>query len=142
MSLPAYAKSYLLKSPILCLLVFLRLSFHRLCFLTILEQNKNNDVSLLFTQNFEDVSSIKNHYAYVHRINSNNYFLKKLFEKNGSFCIKKCCRCDEILLNASHDKKHHFLNHYQQGGSSPIASKPVNKTILDRKLLKFAINFD
>ena len=58
--------------------------------------------------NFEDIARIKNHYISHHRINSNNYFLKILFEKSNIFYIKKCYRCDEILLNESHEKKDFF----------------------------------
>ena len=92
--------------------------------------------------NFEDTAKLKSHYFSYHRINSDNYFLKRLFEKNNTFSIKKCYRCDEILLNGSYEKKHNFLKRYQEGGSRPTELKPINKTILDRNFQKFSINFD
>ena len=57
-------------------------------------------------------------------------------------CLKKCLRCDEILLNGIYEKEHNFLKHYQEGGSLPIELKPINRSVLDRNLQKFSINFD
>ena len=46
------------------------------------------------------------------------------------------------MLNGIHEKEHNFLKHYQEGGSLPIELKPIIRTILDRNLQKFSINFD
>ena len=76
-------------------------------------------------RNFEDNDFFKKHYAISHKIN--NYFSKKLFEKNSNkeFSIRKCHRCDEILISESDERIHNFTQHNQKGGNLPIESKPI-----------------
>ena len=94
---------------------------------------------LCWCLNFEDIC---NHYVTRHNRNSNNYFFKQLFEKVNIFLLKNALCIHEILLNGIHEKEHNCLKHYQEGGSLPIELKPINRTILDRNLQKFSINFD
>ena len=82
---------------------------------------------LLCTRNFEDRYALKDHYSKTHKINPNNWFFKALFEQKnrGDFLVKKCYKCDEILVTQNQEDNHIFLVHYQKGGELHLEYKPI-----------------
>ena len=92
-------------------------------------------------QSSSDLNSLKEHYVLQHGIDENNYVFRKLFTRDRVFVPKKCFRCRHFCFSGRNEKNHNFLLHYQQGGSLPIADKPLEKTDFDENLQKYCIIF-
>ena len=97
---------------------------------------------LCYSESFENVVDLKNHYINYHGFDENSYFLKKLFTRNRNVCPRKCFGCDYFCTNRRDEKNHNFLFHYQQGVRQPIEDKPVKIVKFDENLQRFCINFN
>ena len=97
---------------------------------------------LLCVQDFIDKNNLKKHYLNQHRINSKNYFLKALFEKdNEIFSFRKCYRYHDLITSRSEEIQHNFIKHSQKGGEIPLENKQFKKT-RDRSIIRFSIDYD
>ena len=63
---------------------------------------------------FEEEENLRKHYEEYHKVKSNNYFYKDLFQKNATtnVSLRKCYRCETFILSEKEEKNHNFLFHF------------------------------
>ena len=98
---------------------------------------------LLCVQDFIDNNDLKKHYLNQHRINAKNQFFNVLFKKNnGNFSLRKCYRCDKLIITSSFKEiQHNFINHYQKGGEIPLEKRQFKKTN-NGSIMKFTFDYE
>ena len=93
--------------------------------------------------NFEsqNEANIKAHYIFYHRIEPQNFFLKKIIggEENG-FYGKEFLQCGEFLTTKVIKNTHNFLKHYHMGFEESIEEKPT-KVIVRGDLIIYGLSY-
>ena len=109
--------------------------------MSVLDQSKKMKC-LICEEHHINENFLKNHYILHNRINPKNFFFKALFEKyDEDFSIKKCYRCDYLIISRSKEIQHNFLNHYQNGGEIPLENRVFTRKS-SGTIIKFLIDYN
>ena len=82
---------------------------------------------LLCSAIFNTNEELIQYFFSYHRVDANNRFFQKLFQKtNNSAILRKCLRCDDFITTRHYKIKHDFLKHYDEGQTNLYEDKPID----------------